>query len=272
MRERAIVVGADGAEAGMAAVEWAAREALRRQRPLRVVHTYEWDWRETRFDIGNEYIDVSRMLAEAASAAANRQARTVAPIADIESDILVGRAIPRLLEMSRGAELLVVGCHTATHAPFGSVSRNVATHARCPVVVVRGRRMPGGPVVAGVNDPATFEHVLAVAFDAATARGCGLVVLRAGQPAVRETSQARLAEQLAPWREKYPGAPVDIRLTANSADSALIDASARAQLVIIGARRHHHLRGLTTLSTTARLLHQADCPLYIARPLPAEET
>jgi nucleotide-binding universal stress UspA family protein len=38
MADRSIVVGVDGTSTGLRAVAWAAREALLRGRPLRLVH------------------------------------------------------------------------------------------------------------------------------------------------------------------------------------------------------------------------------------------
>src|SRR5207302_644247 len=89
MNTRPVIVGTDGTESSRAAVEWAAREAQRRGLLLRIAHVYEWEWEGARYNIGYEYIDVPRQLAEAAISAALGQARQVAPHIPIETDGLI---------------------------------------------------------------------------------------------------------------------------------------------------------------------------------------
>jgi nucleotide-binding universal stress UspA family protein len=287
MRTRAIVVGTDGTETSTAAVDWAAQEARRRRVPLRIVHAYEWDWHESRYDIGNEYIDVARELAEAATAAAARQARDAAPGITIEAYALAGHAGAQLLQTAKDAELLVVGNRGRggfAGLLLGSVSQRVATHAACPVVVVRGHHdTSSGPVVAGVDDSPAADHVLETAFDAAAARGCGLLAVRAYLPAIPlwltgvsaaevdtpdqdAAERVRLDEQLVPWQAKYPDVPVGVLLTHDSAAAALVAASHDAQLLVVGSRGHGVVAGTLLGSAGLQLLHHADCPVYLTRP------
>src|SRR5262249_5616860 len=146
-----------------------------------IVHAFDWDWHESRFDVGSEYIDVTRTLAEGLVAEAYDRARGIAPDIDIETDTLIGQATPELLLAAGGAELLVLGNRGRggfADLMLGSVGQRLAAHAPCPVVVVRGRRNPDGPVAAGVDDSPGADAVLAAAFGAAAARGDGLIVLR----------------------------------------------------------------------------------------------
>nr|BFE71894.1 hypothetical protein GCM10020092_051950 [Actinoplanes digitatis] len=145
---------------------------------------------------------------------------------------------------------------------LGSVSQRVATHAACPVVVVRGRGDAAeGPVVAGVDDSPAADGVLETAFDAAARRGSGLSVVRSYLPVIPlwlaadvrpadvdmpETDaeeRARLDEQLAPWRAKHPEVPVEVLLTHEGAAAALVKASAGAQLVVVGSHGHGGITG-----------------------------
>jgi nucleotide-binding universal stress UspA family protein len=70
MRTEEIIVGTDGTASSKAAVRWAAREAQRRNRLLRIVHAFDWQWQQTRYDVGTEYSDIARQVAEAVTAAA----------------------------------------------------------------------------------------------------------------------------------------------------------------------------------------------------------
>ncbi|MFF5084533.1 universal stress protein [Actinoplanes sp. NPDC000266] len=317
MRNPAVVVGTDGTACGTAAVEWAAGEARRRGAPLRIVLAYDWDLHDSRFAVGSEYADVARNLAETTVAAAHSRARALEPGIKIETDVLPGYAAPRLLEASTGAALLVVG--SRGHGGFagmllGSVGRKMALQAPCPVVIVRGRTAPAGPVVAGLDHagPVVASHdaaadagpvvasrdaaadagpvvaglddsdaMLATAFEAAAARETGLTVVRAVRPAVPlwlgvpaaavplpeddETERRQLAAQLAPWIEKYPRVPVTTVLSHDSAAAALVAASAKAQLVVVGSHGHNNVSGALLGSTGLQLLHHAHCPVLIDR-------
>ncbi|MEU8820407.1 universal stress protein [Actinoplanes sp. NPDC048796] len=277
MRNPAVVVGTDGTACGTAAVEWAAGEARRRGTTLRIVLAYDWDLHE----IGDEYLNVARNLAETTVAAAHARARAVEPGITIETEVLAGYAVPRLREASAGAALLVVG--SRGHGGFagmllGSVGRKMALQAPCPVVVVRGRDAPAGPVVTGLDDS---DAMLPTAFEAAAARGTGLTVVRAVRPAVPlwlgvpatavplpeddDAEREQLAAQLAPWIEKYPGVPVTTVLSHDSPAAALVAASARAQLVVVGSHGHSNVSGALLGSTGLQLLHHAHCPVLIDR-------
>jgi nucleotide-binding universal stress UspA family protein len=286
MKTRHVIVGTDGTEQSRTAVIWAAREAQRRGVPLRIAHVFEWDWEESRYSIGNEYIDVSRRLAEAVVDNASRLAQETAPRIVIEADTLIGHAAGRLLDIADQAELMVLG-HRGRGGfaglRLGSVSQRVATHAPGPVLVIRGRENLDGPVLAGVDDSPAADHVLETAFEAATAHETGLSIVRSYLPAIplwldnvrpsevetpeQDTAElARLEEQLAPWRAKYPGVAVETVLTHDAAASALVGASRCAQLVVVGSRGRGPVRGALLGSVGLQLLHHAECPVLIARP------
>ncbi|MFD0524517.1 universal stress protein [Paractinoplanes durhamensis] len=93
----------------------------------------------------------------------------------------------------------------------------------------------------------------------------GLAAVDVPAPAMDEEEQARLTEQLAPWRDKYPLVPVEVVLTHESIASELVAASAKAQLVIVGSRGRGMITGTLLGSTGLQLLHHAECPVYIVR-------
>jgi nucleotide-binding universal stress UspA family protein len=288
MRTYPIIVGADGTDWSKAAVRWAAREAQRLGSPLRVAHVFDWEWREARYDMTHEYLEDARRHAEGVVANGVYEARLVAPELEIEGDPVIGHAAPRLLREADSARLMVLGSRGRggfASLLLGSVSQRVATHARCPVVVVRGRKdVTDGPVGVGVDDSPSAELVLETAFDAAARRGCELQVVRSYLPVIPlwlakrpadvaapdadAQERARLEEQLAPWRAKYPDVPVEIVLTHESVASALVTASDRAQLVIVGSHGHGAITGTVLGSAGLQLLHHADCPVCIVRPEP----
>jgi nucleotide-binding universal stress UspA family protein len=256
--------------------------------PLRVAHVFDWDWRKARYEAGNDYAELVRRSAEGLTDNAVYEARSVAPDVRVEGNPMIGHAAARLLAESGQAELIVVG--SRGHGGFGglllgSVSQRVAMHARCPVVVVRGRGdVADGPVVGGVDDSPSADLVLETAFVAAAARGSPLELVRAylptvppgaayelltdvDLPEVTAAEEERMAEQVAPWRAKYPGVPVRVLLTREGAAGILVQASKRAQLVVVGSRGRGVIVGTLLGSTGLQLLHHADCPVYLARPV-----
>jgi len=287
MRTRAIVVGADGTGSSKAAVRWAAREAERRHLPLRIVHTFEWNWRAARSNSDSDYADMVWKIAESVTATAFDQAREVAPTTPIEGDTLIGHAAQQLLAIADDAELLVLGNRGRggfASLLLGSVSQRVATHAPCPVVIVRGRGdVTDGPIAVGVDHSTAADRILGTAFEAASRRGCALQIVRSYLPPVplwlrddmppaevetpelEAAEESRLAELVAPWRAKYPEVSVQTTLSQDSAASVLVGASQIGQLVVVGSHGHGVVASALLGSTSLQLLHHANCPVYIAR-------
>ena len=283
-----IVVGTDGSGSSAAAVRWAAREAHRRGAALRVVHAYDWNWPGARFGGDVELKRAADELAETTVATAVAQAREVAPEVTVRRDAALGEAVPTLLASAKDAALLVVS--NRGHGGFaslllGSVSQRVATHATCPVVVVRGRRdiVPGsGPVVVGVDGSTSSLEALELGFRFAAERNAKLVAVRAYsppsppwgkgvQPVAYDTNERDVAEQqalterVAPLRQKFPDVAVEGLVAHGGAASVLAGVSKTAQIVVVGSRGHGSLAGTLLGSVGLQLLHHADCPVVIAR-------
>ncbi|WP_307831482.1 universal stress protein [Nucisporomicrobium flavum] len=242
-----IVVGVDGSPGSRAAVQWAAAEALMRGAELRVLTAYH------RPETG--------AATSAILHAAVTHARTVAPGVEVSCVAQAGYAVPVLLHAAEVADMLVVGCRRGgglPGAPHGTVGNQVATHARCCVVVVRGRAAPDtGPVVAGVGDGAADGAVLGRAFEEAALRHAEVLAV---------TTQDRgLADSLATWRDKFPEVPAECEVADGDPGKVLVDRSRRARLVTVGPRRHG-FEGVMLGAIGGRLVDHADCPVLVARP------
>jgi nucleotide-binding universal stress UspA family protein len=286
MRTPTIVVAVDGTEPSRAAVRWAAREAEQSNRPLLITHVLDWDWAAARYDFGGGQFRTARQLAENITARAAAEARIAAPNAKVDTDVQIGRPVAQLIITSEHADLLVLG-HRGSGGfaglALGSVSQRVATHAGCPVVVVRGRGAADeGPVAVGVDDSDSADQVLEAAFHAARDRGTSLVAIRSYLPVIPlyfgnnppakvhhpeqdDAERATLNEQLAPWRAKFPDVEVEALVSHDSAAAVLNGVSHSAQLVVVGSRGHGIIAGTVLGSTGLQLLHHAECPVLIVR-------
>jgi nucleotide-binding universal stress UspA family protein len=151
-----------------------------------------------------------------------------------------------------------------------------------PVVVVRGRAGAAtGPVVVGVDGSTPGRIAVEAAFAQAITRGCHLLLLRAytapmpvhagGRPVgydpekVRADLDREFTAAVDGWRAAHPDVPVERELVTSAASKALIEASRRAQLVVVGSRGRGGFAGLLLGSVGLHLLHHADCPVLVAR-------
>jgi nucleotide-binding universal stress UspA family protein len=140
-----IVVGVDQSAGSLAALRFALEEARLRHATLRVVHAWQYGYIGAGFMEGSYPLvggDIKE-LQEAGEADLEATVRAAVPDTgevSIERRVLEGRPAEVLVEQSLGADLLVVG--SRGHGGFaelllGSVSHQCASHAKCPVVIVR---------------------------------------------------------------------------------------------------------------------------------------
>jgi nucleotide-binding universal stress UspA family protein len=273
-----VVVGVDGSEPSRAAVRWAAREAARRGVDLVVMHVF--DWRRA------GYAEAAREMGQGIVAGATAEARSAAPGVRVSSDLTTGHAAQKLMDRSTGDTLIAVGQRGRggfASLLLGSVSHQVATHAVGPIVVVRGRaRVASGAVVVGIDGSAASAQTLGRAFDEAAGRGATLMVVHACPRTTppwrsdpppnldedvvdRGVAQQILADEIAPWREKFPDVVVDSAVVDGHPVEVLTGQSRSAQLVVVGARGHAGFADLRLGAVSTQVLHHADCPVLIVR-------
>ena len=287
---RPVVVGVDGSGSAYRAVEWAAAEAVRRGAELRLVRAFSWTTSERPIRDGGrvaQYRDELLKFARSQVARAARIAADVRPQVETTTQVAIGAPIEVLGSEARRAQLLVLGDRGLGGLAgllLGSVAVGLAAHGACPVVIVRGERAGAGndesPVVVGIDDSPISEAALAFAFDAAAARGVGLVVVHAWSPtaiddalapvmdwdAATAEEDALLAERLAGWEQKHPEVAVRRTVVRNGAVRSLVAASREAQLVVVGSRGRGNATGLLLGSVSHGVLHASHCPVAIVRP------
>ncbi|WP_155055798.1 universal stress protein [Streptomyces blattellae] len=251
-----VVVGVDGSPSSLDAVEAAAWEAGRRGLGLRLAQALPWPaepvppgappWDPNGVGLHDG--------ADAALAEAERRARRVAPQVEITREVLMGEPARVLQSESRFAALTVVGDGSAG-PPRGSVAGQLTARCACPVLVVRGRVHRTGPVVlVGDASPATREAA-EFAFAEASARGTDLVVLP-----TRGNDDRYAPTDL---QKKYPDVTVRFRRLRHWARRALVDASADAQLVVIGARGRGRVADLLPGSVGRAVLRDGQCSVAV---------
>ena len=140
-----IVVGVDDSEQAAVALRWALAEGVLRGALVEVVHA--WSPPVSALPFGATLV-VPVDEAEIDSAIRDHLEQLIAgAVADVDGDppevqvtVLPGAPAVTLVEVSEGADMLVVGSHGRTglsRLVVGSVAMAVVQHAHCPVVVIR---------------------------------------------------------------------------------------------------------------------------------------
>lgn len=271
-----VLVGVDDTESSLDAVRWGAREAARRRVPLRLVHAYwtpSWDFPElelTGVEVRAEMRHLgTRSLDRAASAAAVADGNVV-----VETELRAGDPRVVLLDECRQAGLAVLGSRRLSVAGgllVGSLGLAVAVHGRCPLVVVRGAAAEHGPLLVGADGSPENSVVLDFAFAEAALAGAPLTVVRtwggipADAAAEHERERRALAEEISPWRQRFPDVPVDPVVVRGRPGPVLQDYGQHARLIVVGSRGRGAVTGLLLGSTSQRLTRHAPCPVAIVR-------
>ena len=279
---RPITVGVDGSAESLAAVHWAARDAVRRSLALRVVHAWE------KSDGEDRTADVREALAETARGVTEHH-----PDLPVTTGVLEGDPVDALVAAAADAETLVLG--TRGHGAIvgfllGSVGQQVIVESARPVVLVRATDRPeseaaGRAIVVGQQGgPDDSAAALEFAFGTAAARGAAVRVVRAWSlPTVftfspgslkladeagglEQYEKKALAEALRPWEERFPEVRVTQHVEMGSAGEVLLSAAAPAQLLVVGRRAHRSAVGSRVGSVAHAVVHHAPCPVAVVPP------
>jgi nucleotide-binding universal stress UspA family protein len=291
-----VIAGVDGSAESLAAAEWAAREAVRRERPLRLVHACNWHPHQDTEPASA----AARQLARRVLHQAEERVSRLCPGLVVRDEQVEGPATAALLQAARGADLLVLGSRGLsgfTGFLVGSVALGVVARAERPVVLVRAgeeaadEHLPaddGTPstrtgyrdVVLGVDLSRPCDEVIEFAFEAARTRRARLKVVHAWQPPapfalgpgdiglVEGPQRAGewegfLTAVLQVWRDKYPGVEVVEAVTEGRAQPALIRAATGASLLVVGRRTTARPTGPRTGPVTQSVIHHAGCPVAV---------
>ncbi|WP_367325289.1 universal stress protein [Streptomyces sp. HUAS ZL42] len=285
--ELPLVVGVDGSDSSLVAVDWAVDEAARHGLPLRLVYASLWERYEGSVPSVGLERPSERVLADNIVGAAAERARLRNPEVKVSVDVVPEEAADALLSAGHNAYALVTGSRGRGELAgllLGSVSLAVAARAYCPVIVVRGDKAGVAGtherIVLGAGEPAAGGEAVRYAFREAEARGGVLDVVRAWRCPAHETADhpllagdpAHLHEERASALldallhdavADHPGVRVRRSTVEGPARSVLLRRSAAADLVIIGARRRSGYFGLQLGRVGHTLLHHADCPVAI---------
>lgn len=280
-----VVVGYDGSDGSERALDWAAEEARLRGLPLELVTV----WDEPTVDVGmgaGAVVDpnLALVLEQRAEEIAAAGAAMVSGV-DVSSRAEVGPAASALVEASKKADLVVTGSHSkrgVAEILLGSTSDQVATHAKCPTIVVRPKPIEHRRLAVAVDGSEPGRRALDWAFDEASRRGWKIRVVHAWDvhvvgfdvddstypeggilDEVKDAETRLSSEVLAGHRAQYPDVEVEVHVDRGNADRVVLEASGDCDLLVVGSKGHGGVASMLLGSVSHRVLHHADCSVAV---------
>lgn len=284
-----IVVGVDGSEPSMRALEWAVAQAQRSGAALQIVAA---------FGPGYQYLsrrDADQCMEEDMHEAEIR-AKKLAPEIAITDTSYEGPPELALIRESTGADLLVVGSRGLGGFKgllLGSVSRKCVQRAKCPVVVVIGHPPDSDTATTSGTDSAiestdrivvgvdgsipSIEAVEWAANEAELTGDCLDVLITWEWPTgygwspvptdydPDHESEVALSDLLRPVREAHPGVSIQATVIEGHPAPVLVKASHDASLLVVGSRGRGEIVGMLLGSVSEHCVAHAHCPVVVMR-------
>jgi nucleotide-binding universal stress UspA family protein len=268
-----LVVGIDGTDDGLRALDWAAHISRQRGWPLRLVNAYQRYVPDLTSPAPDEMGDPARESLEVlANAMRHLEERRVAAAARTVSRR--GSPVSALLDELSNGRMLVLGRRSGgglTSLLLGSTSLACAVRASRPVAIVPPgyeRDPVNGSVVLGIDEVEGEEAALELAFLEASARGAILDVVHARADSTSAPGElAEIAEvesAIEPWQVRHPEVEVRAKVENGDPHDVLIRHAQGAQLVVVGGHRRGRLISMLLGSTAREVIQDAGCPVVVA--------
>jgi nucleotide-binding universal stress UspA family protein len=278
-----ILLAYDGSSDAVRALDWAADESRGTGVPLRVLTVQDvQDVAMVTPSRRGTPVPATSTAREALDDA--RAALAAAGVVAATFDHRVGSVASEILDAAETSSMVVLGSRghaVASEMVLGSVSQHVARHAGSPVVVVRRPRDAGARrVVVGMDGSPGGRSALELACRRAERTGETVVALHgwhvhapstdvwsAVPRSLAEEDERRrlLSESVAGARQDHPDVELELEAVGVAPGTALVDASASASLVVVGARGRSFVGGLLLGSVSQSVLRHAYCPVAVVR-------
>ncbi len=275
------IVGVDGSAGSVHALRWSTSQAGSQAASIRVIRAWQPSF------VGLADRDIASVLDLGPKSIQAALAEMAADLGDvgrtIEWTVEVGNPAGTLLDNTDDASLLVLGTRGAggfRRLLLGSVSHQCAAHARVPVAVVPPSAALDGNldrIVVGMdgsdNAKAALRWALGFAKPDTT-----IEVVGAWEPSSLATvaDRADFDYLAAPARERFSDAIEEVCGPLGSTKArietdfqytnpakVLLERSSDADLLVVGTRGQGWLASAVLGSVSARVLHEASCPVVV---------
>ncbi|MET8835801.1 universal stress protein [Micromonospora sp. NPDC004540] len=264
----AVVVGVGSSAEDLQLVRTAAGEAAAHDRPLHLLHAFNWAAAMESFSVSGPRAAAEELLEQAGRAVAE-----AAPAVPVTDEIVEGSPVEALVRASDSAFLLAVGdggmAGCASCVPADAPAVQLAARAGCPVLVARTEPPPQGPLLVGFDGSDSSRATLAYAFDCAEGRGTRLLAIRVVEPNRHPDDDHLLDEAVARHGARHPRVAVECHTVRGDPGAVLLEQSRSAQVALVGARGDEPLRGMLG-AVSQTLLYHSPAPVIVVRGLDPE--
>lgn len=281
-----VLVGLDRSECSRQALDWAVADAAARGSRLTVAYVLDVH-RIGDVPMSAGVLAIAERNGQQTLDEALEQAGRAAPGITTEARSVSGNPAGELLRLAETADEVVLG--SRGHGGFatlmlGSTAGQVAAHASCPAVVVRGGATAGGPVIVGVDGSERGEAALEYGFGYAARHGLPLHALHLCPSPVtlspyamtpvnqyvdmdraREDAGRAVGQAVDRWSAKHPEVAATWSVADGAATQGLVEASEGASLLVVGCRGHGGFAGMLLGSVSQAAIRHAHCPVAVAR-------
>jgi nucleotide-binding universal stress UspA family protein len=264
-----VVVGIDGSDAAIGAAQWAVKEAIHQDVPLRLVYVIQTTDGPT---ASADTYPAEEKYAERSLRAVRLAVETTGLPVKIDTAVLREDVDSALIAESNGATLVCVGSAgigRVANMVLGSTAAILAEQAQCPVAIIRHTKnetLPkAGFIAVVVDDKPGPGQVMQWAMEEARARRAPLLALRVGPSWGHfEIGDERFYQHLNAWLRRYPDVRVEVATTRLSLARYLEGFIGAVQLVVIGSEDANRVPQLVGPQGPPILAH-ADCSVLIVR-------
>lgn len=280
-----LIVGYDGSDASIHALEWAAAAAESRGASVRVISSYA---APPLVDFG--YGSVAAVWADddipewtrAELDRAVTKAFEHRPAVAHDYQAVSTRPGAALLSAAKEADLIVVGSSGAgaiSRMILGSVTSEVLASSPCPVVVAPSKvREATNRVVVGTDGSDHSASAVEWAAAEAKRRGSDLVIVHAWEPPHRQSVDAKdrhtssyevdaqlVLDGAVDTARGFGVASVEATLVDGGTAQSLLDLAESADLIVVGSRGRGGFRSMLFGSVAHAIAAHSPCPAVIVR-------
>jgi nucleotide-binding universal stress UspA family protein len=254
LHSKSVVVGIDGSQAAVNAAKWAIDEAISRQVPLRLVHAV--GRKETQPQSASaQPFDWELERGETALYQADIAVQGVGKPVEVETVLLSGDPEQVLINESQDAALVCVGTDRRRWAAdklLGTTEAALATHAHCPVAIIRtnpdGTPAEPGVIAVVLNDEPDNDEVVRKAME---------------EGRRRNATVRQIDRRLNSWVRRYPDVPVQV-VAAGTGMKSSENHSSAIELAVVGRADADQIAGLATLNCHP-IAGYPDCSVLLVR-------